>query len=284
MTDLQDAWADLLRRRPAFRDSLTIYGEILDAWARWSPPRPLALSPDAAGWRAAWERGTPLVEHAAATLRPADVEELVGGAMEILARAEPTLGAGLQRLADAWDRGAVGPVAFLPARGRIGSGAVEQASGLAGDVVAFLAGASLRPALQAVFAPAREELDEGSWSLGVCPFCGGPPAFTDVIEDGRRRLACHLCGGAWLFAKLRCPFCGVEGAQHQVRLTPEEAREEGYLVAACRECRAYMKEVDRRARWNAGPALIEDWGTPHFDLVAHRQGYWRPIPSIVQLA
>src|SRR5712691_7490699 len=165
MTDLQDAWADLLRRRPAFRDSLTIYGEILDAWARWSPPRPLALSPDAAGWRAAWERGTPLVEHAAATLRPADVEELVGGAMEILARAEPTLGAGLQRLAEAWDRGAVGPVAFLPARGRIGSGAVEQASGLAGDVVAFLAGASLRPALQAVFAPAREELDEGSWSL-----------------------------------------------------------------------------------------------------------------------
>ena len=283
MTELQDAWADLLRRRPAFRDSLTIYGEILDAWARWSPPRPLALPLDRARWRGAWERGEPLVEHAAATLRPSDVEDLLGAAMESLARAQPTLGASLQRLAEAWDRGAVAPAALLPARGRVGSGAVEQASGLAADVVAFLAGASLRPALEAMFAPAREHLDEAAWSLGVCPLCGGPPAFADVIEDGRRRLACHLCGGAWLFAKLRCPFCGVEGAEHQVRLTPEEAREEGYLVAACRSCRAYMKEVDRRARWNAGPALIEDWGTPHFDLVAHRQGYWRPTPSIVQL-
>lgn len=283
-TELQDAWADLLRRRPAFRDSLTIYGEILDAWARWSPPRPLALPLDGARWRATWQRGEPLVGDAAASLRPTDVEELVGSAMEILAQAQPALGAGLQRLAAAWDRGVIGPAALLPARHRIGSGAVEQASGLGADAVAFLAGASLRPALEAVFAPAREHLDEAAWSLGVCPFCGGPPAFTDVIEDGRRRLACHLCGGVWLFAKLRCPFCGAEGAEHQVRLTPDEAREEGYLVAACRECRAYMKEVDRRARWNAGPALIEDWGTPHFDLVAQRKGYWRPVPSIVQLA
>jgi hypothetical protein len=284
MTELQDAWADLLQRRPALRASLTIYGQILDAWARWSPPRKLALPVEAETWRTTWARGVPLVEHAASMLRADDVEELVGAAMEIVARAEPAFADGLQRLAEAWDRGQVGPAALLPSRGRIGAGAAEQASDLAGDVVAFVAGASLRPALDAVFAPAREHFRDGGWSLGVCPFCGAPPAFADVVEDGRRRLACHLCGGAWLFAKLRCPFCGVEGAEHQVRLTPDEAREEGYLVAACRQCRAYMKEVDRRARWNAGPALIEDWGSPHFDLVAHRQGYWRPIPSIVQLA
>jgi formate dehydrogenase formation protein len=284
MTDLQDAWADLLRRRATLRESLVIYGDVLDLWARWTPPRALSLSHDPPAWRASWERGIPLAERAAAALRADDVEELVGGAMEILARAEPSVAGGLQRLAEAWDRGDVGPAALLPARGRIGSGAAQQASGLSADVVAFLAGASLRPALAALFAPARAHLEAGAWSLGVCPFCGGPAAWADVVEDGRRRLACHLCDGAWLFPKLQCPFCGVDGAQHQVRLTPEEASEEGYLVLACRECRVYMKEVDRRTRWNAGPPLIEDWGSPHFDLIAHRQGYWRPIPSLVQLA
>jgi Protein involved in formate dehydrogenase formation len=282
--DLREPWEDLLRRRVTLRGALAVYGEIVELWARWSPPRELGLALSAAACRARWEQGTPLVEEAARALQPDDVEDLVGGAMEVLAGADPGLAPALQRFAQAWDRGALTPHALLPARGRLGSGAAEKASGLATDGVAFLAVAGLRPALQAMFAAAHEHATEGCWSLGVCPFCGGPPGFTDVIEDGRRRLACHLCGGAWLFAKLRCPFCGVEGADTLIRLTPDEAREEGYLVWACRQCRAYLKEVDRRARWNAGPAIIEDWGSPHFDLVAHRQGYWRAVPSIVQLA
>jgi len=216
-------------------------------------------------------------------LRAADLEDLVAAAMEALARVEPGLAPALQAFATAWDGGAVGPRILLPARGRIGTTPTE-AAGLGAEAVAFLAGASLRPALDSLFAPAREHFTDNAWSLGICPFCGGPPGFIDVVEDGRRRLACHLCGGAWPFAKLRCPFCGVDGAAHQVRLTPDDPREEGYLVSACRECRGYIKEVDRRARWNAGPPLIEDWGSPHFDLIAHRQGYWRPIPSIVQFA
>jgi hypothetical protein len=282
MSELQEAWADLLRRRPSFRDSLAVYGEILDTWANWSPPPALALAAAPEQWRASWEGGVPLAAEAARLLRAEDLEDLVGAAMEALARVEPSLGPGLQAFAAAWDSGAVGPTALLPARGRIGA-APGGTAGLGTDALAFLAGASLRPALEALFAPAREHFTESAWSLGICPFCGGPPGFIDVVEDGRRRLACHLCGGAWGFAKLRCPFCGVDGAAHLVRLTPEEAREEGYLVSACRECRGYIKEVDRRARWNAGPPLIEDWGSPHFDLIAHRQGYWRPIPSIVQL-
>ena len=277
MSDLREAWTDLLRRRPSFRDSLAIYGDIVDAWARWSPLRPLALAPSADAWRASWERGTPIVAEAARVLRREDLEELVGAAMEALARVEPGFAPALDAFAAAWDRGAVGPAALLPSRGRIG-----EAAGLSADTLAFLAGASLRPALESLFEPARAHLN-GLWSLGICPFCGGPPGAIDVVEDGRRRMACHLCAGEWSFAKLRCPFCGVEGAEHLVRLTPEDAREEGYLVSACRQCRAYVKEVDRRTRWNAGPALIEDWGSPHFDLIAHRQGYWRPIPSIVQL-
>ena len=45
-----------------------------------------------------------------------------------------------------------------------------------------------------------------------------------------------------------------------------------------------MKELDRRLRWNAGAALVEDWGSPHLDLIARRQEYWRPIPTLIQLA
>ena len=283
MSELQDAWADLLRRRPSFATSVAVYGDILDAWARWSPPPSLALAATPDVWRRSWESGTPLVAEAARVLHAADLEDLVAAAMEALARVEPALAPALQAFATAWDGGAVGPAVLLPARGRVGA-APSEAGGLSTEALAFLAGASLRPALELLFAPARQHFTEGAWSLGICPFCGGPPGFVDVVEDGRRRLACHLCGGTWPFAKLRCPFCGVDGAAHQVRLVPEEAREEGYLVSACRECRAYIKEVDRRARWNAGPPLIEDWGSPHFDLIAHRQGYWRPIPSIVQLA
>jgi hypothetical protein len=278
-----EAWADLLARRPTLRAALDVYGEVLETWARWSPPRALGASWDAQACRERWESGTPLVAVAQA-VRATDVEELIGSAMECLARAVPTLGPSLQRLADGWDAGRLSPSALLPVPGRVGSGAVEEATDLGGDVVALLTTLGLRPALEAVFAPLRGHLPEGVWALGICPFCGGPPGFADVIEDGRRRLACHLCGGAWIFAKLRCPFCGVEGAQHLVRLAPEEAREEGYVISACRQCRAYTKELDRRVRWNGGPALLEDWGSPHFDLIARRQEYWRPDASLLLLA
>ena len=279
--DLREAWADLLQRRPTFGPTLAVYGQIIESWARWSPPRTLGLTLNAAACRESWEGGTPLTDVAAQALRVAEVEDVLGGAMEALAQALPSLAGGFQRFAEAWDSGRIGVSALLPARGRVGTEAVEEATGLDADAVAVLATVGLRPALDAMFAPLREHLPEGGWELGVCPFCGGPPGFTDVVEDGRRRLACHLCGGSWVFTKLRCPFCGVEGSQHIVRLLPEEAREEGYVVSACRRCRAYLKEVDRRARWNAGPALIEDWGTPHFDLIALQQGYWRPVPSLV---
>jgi Protein involved in formate dehydrogenase formation len=281
--NLTEAWADLLRRRPVFRDTLGVYGEIVEAWARWSPPRPLAATWDERACRARWDGGTPLIA-AAETLRSTDVEDLVGSVMETLARAVPDLARGFQRFAEAWDAGRLDPRTLLPAPGRVGSGVVEEATGLGADVVALLATLGLRPALEAVFAQVREHLPDGVWALGICPFCGGPPGFIDVVEDGRRRLACHLCGGAWIFAKLRCPFCGVDGAEHLVRLTPEEAREEGYVISACRECHAYTKELDRRVRWNGGPPLVEDWGSPHFDLIARRQQYWRPDASIVLLA
>jgi formate dehydrogenase maturation protein FdhE len=86
-----------------------------------------------------------------------------------------------------------------------------------------------------------------------------------------------------VFPRLQCPFCGHQTAKDLVRLDAEE-KEEGYFISACKQCHGYIKELDRRVRWNAGSALIEDWGSPHLDLVAVHAGYWRPIPSLIQLA
>jgi FdhE protein len=156
------------------------------------------------------------------------------------------------------------------------------AAGVSGELLGFLACASLRPILEAYFAECRPHLAEGTWSLGTCPFCGAPPAFADLIEDGRRRLACHLCGGGWIFSRACCPFCGTVAARDLIRLLPD-GTEEGYAVEACRPCGGFVKELDRRVRWNGGSALVEDWGSPHLDLVAERAGYRRAVPTLVQL-
>src|SRR3972149_5199364 len=78
--------------------------------------------------------------------------------------------AALQRFAEAWDRGGIGPAALLPAQGRVGS--LEPEIGLERDAVAFLACVSLRPGLDGLFSDCRVQLVHRAWDLGVRPFCG----------------------------------------------------------------------------------------------------------------
>jgi hypothetical protein len=119
--------------------------------------------------------------------------------------------------------------------------------------VAFLAGGSLRPALDAHFTPYREYLRDGDWRRGVCPFCGAPPGFADVLEGGHRKLICHLCGGAWLFARAQCPFCGTESSSDLARLELEE-KEQGYVVWGC--------QSESEANMNGPPAAVASSGGP----------------------
>lgn len=278
--DLRPAWADVLARRRDFAPTLTPYGDILERWA--STTDVTARPWSAAECREHWERGLPLTATLPPPLAAADVEELLGASMEQLAALDPPRAPALQRLAGAWDAGAITPASLLPTREGIGDGAVEAASGLDAAAVSTLAWAALRPALETWLTPAREHIEGATWGRGVCPFCGAPPGFIDVIEGGHRRLACHFCGGAWGFAKLRCPLCGVEGTEPLHRLRAEGA-DEGYVISGCRRCHGYLKELDRRERWNGGPPLLEDWGTPHLDLVARRAGYRKAVPSLLDL-
>lgn len=277
VVDLREAWADLLRRRSAFAGMLAIYGGLVEHWAGAGVGlRPLGWSADEC--RSRWTRGVPLLADAAPPLDAVAVEESVAHVMELIADVRPDAVEAMRRFAEAWDRGAITPASLFPIRGRIG--VIDAALGLDADLVAFLAVGSLHPALERYFSACREHLGEGDWMLGVCPFCGAPPGFGDVAEDGRRRLACPLCGGGWLFTRLRCPFCGNDDTKELSRLEPE-AIDQGYFISVCKACRAYLKELDRRVRWNGGPALVEDWGSPHFDMVAGRQGYWRPAPPLL---
>jgi FdhE protein len=277
--DLREEWRDVRQRRAVLGDALSVYDAILEAWAH-ATPTVAALAWSAEECARRWSQGRPLLADAPLSFPPAELEPLLGPAMDTLA----SLGAedphALQRFADAWDRGEVeGPALFPTAPP---GSAPAEALGLGPHTVAFLACASLRPALEVFFGSCRAHLDAGSWDRGVCPFCGAAPGFADIVEDGRRRLACHVCGGGWIFARLRCPFCGTDRTSDLARLELQP-NEEGYSIAVCKQCRAYVKELDRRVRWNGGSALVEDWGSPHFDVIARRQGFWRPAPPLLEL-
>jgi FdhE protein len=281
--DLRDAWADLLRRRPAFQPALDVYGRLIEAMSRWVPGEETPPSP----WVpedcvARWERGVPLLAEAPLALPRAGAEELLAPVLEILAALGPETATAVQRFSELWDRGEAGPEDLLPAPGRLGSASLERAAQLSPALLGLLSYASLRPFLEVCMAPARAWLPEGLWRQGVCPYCGAPPGFGDVLEDGRRRLACHLCGGGWIFSRVQCPFCGNDRAREMGRLLPEGS-DEGYAIETCQSCRGYLKGLDRRVRWNGGPALIEDWGSPHLDLAARRAGHWRPLPTLIDV-
>jgi FdhE protein len=278
--DLREAWDDVLRRRVTLAETLAPYTAIVEAWAQPAAVAPLAWS--ARQCAAAWERGVPLLADAAVAIDAEEMETWLAPAMDAVATLRPHDATALQRFAEAWDAGDVRPSSLFPAQGRVGQ--VPGDIGLDPGVVAFIAAAGLRAPLARAFSLCHEHPRDGIWELGVCPFCGGPPAFGDLIEDGRRRLACAVCGGEWIFARMRCPFCGDAETKSLVRLEAEDPKEQGYLVSACRQCKGYLKELDRRVRWNGGPAAVEDWGSPHLDLIATRAGYWRPVPTLIQLA
>jgi hypothetical protein len=280
---LLEEWHTLLERRAAFRAVLVPSQPLLEAWSRWSSPSLSSLSWDAQQCREVWRKGEPLLAGAQPELPNADLEPVLGPALDALG-ATGVDGDALRRFAELWDAGQVTLRDLLPAPGRLGAGWLSERTRLSTDNVGFLAVSALRPVLGRFFVTCRDHFDPGAWGRGVCPFCGAPPSFADIPEDGQRRLACHACTGAWIFSRTRCPLCGTLDLGQQVRLVPEGLAEEGYAVTACKACGGYLKELDRRVRWNAGSALVEDWGSPHLDLVARRAGFWRPVPVLVPAA
>ncbi len=230
-----------------------------------------------------WRRGTSLILEGPPRLDPESLEPLLLPILDELSAIGEREAEAISRFAEAWDAGRVTPLTLLPGMRSQSEGSRPDTLEVSTDLLRFVTYLGLRPALEAYFADAKGHFSSDIWDSGVCPFCGAPPSFGDFGEDGKRWLSCALCGGAWTIGRLRCPFCDNRDAKTLTRLAAEGS-EEGYLVEACDVCRGYLKGVDRRVRWNAASALIEDWGTPHLDLIARRKGYWRATPSLIQLA
>lgn len=274
-------WREMLSRRQSLGTALSFWTPVLESWRDWDHRGVAPLTWTEEECRQRWERGVPLLADAAPAVSPESLEDLLGPMMERLAPGSPAMAESLGRFAAAWDEGTVGPAALFPTTGKGGAVALQEELGMPAHLVGFLAHAGLRPALEVWFSRVRV-LPEGGWDGGFCPWCGGMPAYGDLMEDGRRRLSCHLCGGSWPAARLRCPFCQGRQSDDMVRLVAEGA-EEGYFIEACLACRGYLKGLDRRDRWNGASPLVEDWASPHLDHYAARAGYLRGTPSLAQL-
>lgn len=273
-------WQEMLSHRRAMGEALSFWTPVLEGWRDWDDHGVTPLGWTSEECRQRWERGVPLLADAGPALSPESLEDLLGPLMERLAMGGPAVVEALARFAAAWDEGAIGPAALFPTSGK-GGAALRDDLGMPGYMVGFLAHAGLRPALEIWFSGVRR-LPASGWELGFCPWCGGMPSYGDLIEDGRRRLSCHLCGGAWPAARLRCPFCQARQSNDMVRLVAG-GTEEGYFIDACLVCRGYLKGLDRRDKRNGASPLVEDWASPHLDVYAAREGYRRATPSFAQL-
>ena len=115
---------------------------------------------------------------------------------------------------------------------------------------------------------------ERAWR-GACPACGFEPALA-VIEEaqGQRVLYCSLCGSAWPFARLACPFCADQSPSlARLEVEGEPAR----WIEACDGCRRYLQVIDLRrplARPSVVP-LVEEAAGVYLDLIAQQHGYLR---------
>src|SRR5262245_49651460 len=214
-------WDEVQGRRPEFREALQFWGSVLGGWARWKEASPAPLRWSAEECRQRWEREVPLLDESDLEIPAGPVEDLIGPVMERLCADGPDTAAAFQRFAEAWDAGEIGPAILLP-RGGDSAARLAERFAIATHLGGFLGVAGLRPALEGYFQHVRS-VPEGLWARGSCPWCGGAPSYGDLVEDGRRRLSCPLCGGTWIAARLKCPFCDSWESRDFVRLLAEGA-------------------------------------------------------------
>ena len=198
-----------------------------------------------------------------------------------------------------------GPAALGEAvRARIASGTTEAAlSGwLAGHelgpVDAYLARASLAPALEALGPLAGRAAAEGR---ALCPSCGGRPQLSvaadsgDSLVTGRRNLLCARCATSWDYTRSACPACGesdedrllVYAEQWTGAVSPhangngaEPAIFPNLRVVGCDSCRRYLIEVDMARDTRAVPEVDELAALP-LDLYAADQGLTKVTPKLM---
>lgn len=156
----------------------------------------------------------------------------------------------------------------------------------AGDVAAaedYLSRAILRPYVELLRLVNRPP--DRVHRSGRCPFCGGAPWMAarregSTMEGAKRALACALCGGEWLFARILCPSCLEENPD---RLPSFSApAHPAVRIEACETCRRYVKSIDLSEDTRPIPE-VDDLVSLSMDLWALEQGFARIEPGIAGL-
>jgi FdhE protein len=94
-------------------------------------------------------------------------------------------------------------------------------------------------------------------------------------EGGCRLLYCQLCGSAWRYMRVKCPFCCSED-QKKLKFKAEE--KSPYRIDLCEQCGRYIKTIDERRTGGDRGEIIptaEDLASFYLDIVAENEGYVR---------
>jgi FdhE protein len=144
----------------------------------------------------------------------------------------------------------------------------------------YLSRALLRPYLEVLaglgIAPDR------SPRAGNCPFCGGAPWIAarrsaEAGDGAARFLGCSLCGGEWLFARIRCPSCAEENPERLPAFQSDSYPT--VRIEACEGCRRYVKSIDLTLDGRAIPE-VDDLVSLGMDLWIAGQGFERLEPGL----
>ena len=147
----------------------------------------------------------------------------------------------------------------------------------------YLSRAMLRPYVE--FLRSINRAPDRVHRRGQCPFCGGAPWISarrdgSVMEGARRMLACALCGGEWLFERIRCPACHEEDP-HKLPSFQTKAHP-AVRIEACETCHRYVKSIDLSEDARPIPE-VDDLCSLSLDLWAREQGFERIEPGLAGL-
>ncbi len=272
-------------RRPAvLADLLKFFGDLVRCLYTVSPPEAPAPIWSDEELRARAEGGFPL-------LRPVEDMPINGlwyrdrakELLDLLCRRSPDDGE-LRRATEAvltgrLDLDLLGPLAA--ARDREALTRLAQREGLPVGLVHLLAGACVRPLVEARALQVGPALRLDLWHETYCPVCGDGPAVAEIDKEGRRHLLCASCSTSWPSSRVQCAFCGTKDHDQLHYFTVED--DPGARVDCCRACRSYLKSLDRREGGATEELWVADLTTVHLDLVGQREGYQHPAPSLVGL-
>jgi formate dehydrogenase maturation protein FdhE len=284
-SNLRARIAALAEAEPALADDLAVRGALIEIVDHAEPGQmELRLPADIA--RARLAAGVPLLDRLDLQI-PASITALLDR-LTVAVLADPAVGQSARAMLTALREHRI------HAEQLVGEAIVDHEDHLAAlaasadlprglvDSVADLAARALLSAVASRLCPA---LALATWDRGYCPVCGGRSVFgeTAVVDVGERtpaegtlgcsRLRCGRCATSWAHALRRCPDC------HDGRLAVIDISDapdlDGWTLAGCEACRAYLKIAPAPRSKRLGAVLVDDLATWRLDRTALALRYER---------